>query len=514
MVERMCDGIVKWGLAILIAFTPLAFGTVEDWSLAIMEWGLVTLALVHILARLWTGASPARARRGLTGIEIPAILFLGLCAAQTIPMPMAWLRAVSPEAARMYTPIDATSLSEAHRIGPAEEIQSDPVLNPTIPVNRPISLRPGETWKRWRLAASLVALFFLVAFWADRRERVVFLIITVTTVGFLVAVEGLVQYLSWNGKIYWIRKVPPSSPFGPFVNHNHFAGYVEMVIPVAISLAFYLVALRSSEGRSLPSSGAPFSDGWRGSAAHLEHWGQGGLAMFAAIILIVGLVFSTSRGGILSTGISGLILFMVIRHRFASRVLAWSVAGALLAVVVVLVCWIGADVISDKIRSSSDLPSEASFRTRLIVWEGVVSNLPGFVWVGAGLGAFEEGFAPRIPPGASTRWDKAHNDYLQFLWETGVVGTLILIACAALFARRYWWPALTGRGHPLDILRIGIAVALMSLALHSVVDFNLQIASNGFLCALLGGILIGIHRIVEEEHLGRPVLVREESSPG
>jgi hypothetical protein len=513
MVERMCDGIVKWGLAALIAFTPLAFGTVEDWSLAIMEWGLISLALVHLLARLWTGAPQARSRRGLTGIELPAVLFLTLCAAQTIPMPMAWLRVLSPEAARMYTPIDPTSLSDAHRIGPAQEIQSDPVLNPSIPVNRPISLRPGETLKRLRLAASLVALFFLVAFWVDRNERAVFLIITVTTVGFLVAVEGLVQYLAWNGKIYWVRKVPPSSPFGPFVNHNHFAGYVGMVIPVAISLAFYLVALRRSEGRSLPSPPAPFSDGWRGSAGHLEHWGQGGLAMFAAIILIVSLVFSTSRGGILSTGVSGLILFAVIRHRLASRILAWSVAGALVAVVVIFVSWIGADVISDKIRSSHDLPSTASFRSRLIVWEGVVRNLPEFVWVGAGLGAFEESFAPRIPAGSSTRWDKAHSDYLQFLWETGVTGALILISGAALFVRRYWWPALMGRGHSLDMLRIGIAVALMSLALHSWVDFNLQIGSNGFLCALLGGILIGIHRTIEEERLGRPVLVREESSP-
>ncbi len=511
--DTLANGAVKWGLVALIIFTPLAFGTVEQWSLALMEWGIATLAVLHVLGGLWGSGYSRRGRDGRTGLEVAALLFLGVCAVQIIPIPLGWLRVISPESARMYTPIAPPTFADGIQADAAQDLHDEPVLNPSMPGRRPISIRPGETRSRLLLVGSLAALFFLMAAWVDRGERAVFVIATVTTVGFLVALHGLVQFLTWNGRIYWIRKVPPSSPFGPFVNHNHFAGYVEMVIPVAIALTFYLVALRSRDRLARPSNdGAPWSP-WGRSEGRWERWGQAGLALFAAVILIVSLIFSLSRGGILSTCVSGLILFAVIRRRVPSRLLAWSVAGSLLLVVALLVALIGADIIADKVRMSQDLPSEASFRSRLIVWDGVVRNLPGVLWMGAGLGTFEDSFAPHTPPGSSTRWDKAHNDYLQFLWETGLVGGLILLVCGVRFGRRYWWPALRSRDHPLDLLRVGVAVSLLSLALHSLVDFNLQIGANGFLCALLGGLLVGLDRVVRSEQVGRPVLVRDGTSP-
>ena len=73
--------------------------------------------------------------------------------------------------------------------------------------------------------------------------------------------------------------------------------------------------------------------------------------------------------------------------------------------------------------------------------------------------------------------------------------------------RRYWWPAQRSRGHPLDLFRVTLAVSLLSIALHSLVDFNLQIGSNGFLCAVLAGALVALHHYVEVETARRPVLV-------
>jgi len=509
-VRSLCDSTIKWGLVALIVFTPLAFGTVETWSLAIMEWGIITLAVFALLQRLWNAPQPRRVRQDCTGLQVAALLFLGFVAFQTVPIPAAWLKVLSPESARMYTPIEPRSLPDAQRIASIPDVDADPVLNVSVPARRPISIRPGDTWRRLCLVGSLIALFFLVASWVDTRERALFLLATITTVGFLVAVQALVQFLTWNGKIYWMRKVPPSSPFGPFVNHNHFAGYVEMVIPVAISLTFFVLALGDGTRQARPPVVKPSRSEARSPSSSSERWGQGGLSLFAAIILVVSLIFSLSRGGILSCCASGLILFAVIRRRVASRLLAWSVAGSLLVVVVVLIGMIGADIIAEKIRGSQDFSNEASFRSRLIVWDSVIKNLSGYLWVGAGLGTFEDSFAPYIPTGSSTRWDKAHNDYLQLLWETGVVGSLIVLAGAVLFARRFWWPALMSRGHPLDLMRVGIAVSLTSLALHSLVDFNLQIGANGFLCALLSGLLVGLHRVVQDDQVGRPVLVRDE----
>src|SRR5213594_540393 len=216
-VPDMCDRVTRWGFVTLIVFTPLAFGTVEPWSIAAMEWGIVTLVLVFWLGRLWPGGEATTGIRAFTGLEAPFGLFLLFCVLQTVPLPMHLLERISPGSARMcHGP--ATTLP-----GVADEIGSVgapvPVASRVPSEFGPVSVSPRETWSRVQLVASFGALFLLTTWWG-RRDRIVFLLTTVTVVGFLVSLFGLVQFLTWNGKIYWIRKVQPASSFGPFVNHN------------------------------------------------------------------------------------------------------------------------------------------------------------------------------------------------------------------------------------------------------------------------------------------------------
>jgi hypothetical protein len=57
----------------------------------------------------------------------------------------------------------------------------------------------------------------------------------VMSLGFLVAVFGILQHLTFNGKLYWLREMRYGGiPFGPYVNRNHFAGFAELVIPIAL----------------------------------------------------------------------------------------------------------------------------------------------------------------------------------------------------------------------------------------------------------------------------------------
>jgi O-antigen ligase len=345
-----------------------------------------------------------------------------------------------------------------------------------------------------------VALFFLVAAWADE-ERAVSILRWVVVVAFLVSLFGLVQLWTWNGKIYWVRKIPTvsgTSPSvsGPFVNRDHFAGYVEMAIPVALSLVFWLVDKRrrlSVSARSASAgdgSGAALQDALGEERGRL---GKGALALFAGVILIVSLFFSLSRGGILAAFISGAVLLALLCRRVTSKPLRWSMALALPLVVVSLISFIGAETVRKQLSTYGNLTGEASFQLRAILWKRVVRELPAYVWLGSGLGTFEDSFAPLTPAGSARRWDKAHNDYLQLLWETGVVGALLFLAGVAVFVLRFWWPAVRDFRHPIDVFRVGIAVALMSIALHSIVDFCLQIGANGFLCALLAGLLVALN---------------------
>src|SRR6266571_3900685 len=264
----------------LIGFTPLAYGTVEPWSIAIMEWGVVSLLLVFLLSRFYPGRDDAAtssnaARPRLLPLAMPIGLFIILCILQTVPLPIRWLRAVSPGSARLYESVDFESWERTEdKTETVRQERDDPLLLTHESERRPISVNPGRTARRSVLLASMVALFFLVGKWADE-ERAVSILRWVVVVAFLVSMFGLVQLLTWNGKIYWVRKVP-----------------------AALSLVFWLVdPRRRPEPSARPSSTGP---GW--SAALLGSLGddpgrvsKGLLALFAAVILIVSLFFSLSR---------------------------------------------------------------------------------------------------------------------------------------------------------------------------------------------------------------------------
>src|SRR5260370_10487849 len=53
--------------------------------------------------------------------------------------------------------------------------------------------------------------------------------------GFLISIFGILQHLTFNGKLYWFREMHYGGiPFGPYVNRNHFAGFVELILPLAL----------------------------------------------------------------------------------------------------------------------------------------------------------------------------------------------------------------------------------------------------------------------------------------
>src|SRR5207245_5482621 len=126
----------------LIAFTPLAFGTVEPWAIVAMEWGVTTLALLYVLGRVGRLDVAVGSRFKATGLELPLGGFLVLCALQTVPLPSNWLSALSPGASRGYAAIDLAAVAETERAGATLGINGDLPLNLAQPACRPISVVP------------------------------------------------------------------------------------------------------------------------------------------------------------------------------------------------------------------------------------------------------------------------------------------------------------------------------------------------------------------------------------
>src|SRR6266436_4401132 len=155
--------------------------------------------------------------------------------------------------------------------------------------------------------------------------------------GFLMSIFGILQHLTFNGKLYWFREMHYGGiPFGPYVNRNHFAGFVELILPLA------LVPLVLGRVRR-------------------ERWPIVGLF---AVLLIGALFLSASRGGIVTFGaeLGVLALVMILRRTVGKQLLA---GAAVLLVALLLVSWLGVGQILERLSTVQLLEVTAGKRASM-----------------------------------------------------------------------------------------------------------------------------------------------------
>jgi O-antigen ligase len=273
--------------------------------------------------------------------------------------------------------------------------------------------------------------------------------------GFLVSMFGILQHLTFNGKLYWFREMRYGGiPFGPYANRNHFAGFAELVIPVAL---------------------APLVSG----KVRRERWFLVGLF---AVLPIGALFLSASRGGIVSFGVElgVLTLWLALRRRGGKHMLA---GAAVLLGAFLLVYWLGVQQILQRFSSLQSLEVTVGKRAsmRADTWHIFVDH----PWAGTGLGTLQVVF-----PAYETLYDgkivnHTHNDYLEALAETGILGGLccawFLGVLILSFLRRLSQP----NNSVVSALQLSGFVACAGLLTHSLVDFNLHIPANVLLFFLL-----------------------------
>jgi O-antigen ligase len=279
--------------------------------------------------------------------------------------------------------------------------------------------------------------------------------------GFVVSIFGILQQLTFNGKLYWFREMRYGGiPFGPYVNRNHFAAFVELVFPVA------LVPLVLGKVRK-------------------ERWIVVGLF---GLLPIGALFLSASRGGVISFGVqlAVLILIMILRRTGGKHALA---GGLVLLLAFLLVSWLGVHQVLDRFSSLQSLEVTTGKRAsmRYDTWRVFLDH----PWTGTGLGTL-----PRVFPTYETLYDAkfvnhAHNDYLEALADTGIVGG----ACCAAFVGTLFFFSLRQllqTDKPFAAaLHISGLVACVGFLVHSFVDFNLHIPSNALLFFLMAYLATG-----------------------
>ncbi len=273
--------------------------------------------------------------------------------------------------------------------------------------------------------------------------------------GFLICIFGILQHLTFNGKLYWFREMHYGGiPFGPYVNRNHFAGFVELILPLA------LVPLVLGRVRQ-------------------ERWPVVGLFV---VVPIGALFLSVSRGGIVSFGVELAVLALVmIQRRTAGKQL--FAAAAVLLLALLMVSWLGVGQLLQRFSSFQSL--EVTAGKRASMRHDTLQIFLQHPIAGTGLGTLQIVYPPYESLYDGKIVNHTHNDYLEALAETGILGGL----CCAWFLGVVFSESLR-RLRQLNnsfagTLQLSGLVACSGFLVHSVVDFNLHIPSNALLFFLM-----------------------------
>jgi O-antigen ligase len=272
------------------------------------------------------------------------------------------------------------------------------------------------------------------------------------------AIFAVLHSLSSNGKLYWLR-TPRFGGwiYGPYVNHNHYAGLMEMIIPIPLVFAF----TRYAHGRA------------RWLAA-------GGSAFMGATIFLSG-----SRGGMAAFAVQMTIfVWLLFRERTRSRIVL--LLGAFLLITLATITSIGGSEVSDRISTLT--PGKHAHITadlRLAIDRDALRMFRQRPWLGWGMGNFADVFPQFRSFYTNSFVNAAHNDYLQVLTETGVIGFALVIWFLVAAIR----PALRKtRNWPSDVngaVALASVLGISGILVHSFVDFNLQVPANALLFYVL-----------------------------
>jgi O-antigen ligase len=395
-------GILQWvlviGLCVLLMFAVLAFGAVEEWSTFAFEAGAAVLFLV------WAGKQLVSRQVTLSKNPLysPLLFFFVLLLAQV------GLRTSAYGYVTKYEVLQYVSYGIVLLIA-AECVREEDV--------------------RKKFALALIVFGALYAFFA------------------------LAQALTSNGKFFWVFTPRfNGSIYGSYVNRDHYAGLMEMLVPFPLVL----------------------------SMGHLLRGGKRALVAFCAVLMASTIFLSGSRGGMLAFVLE-IVVFaaLTLVQRRNPRVAVGMVAVC--ALVLAFLVFVGKGQVLGRLGNLGP-------GIRLNITKDCMrmfSHRPMWGW---GLGTF-----PTVYPSYRSFYtnlfvNEAHNDYAQLLVETGLIGFgLMLWFLVRLY--RYGFPTSRRWEFKWDgAVSLAALLACTGLLLHSFVDFNLQIPANAAVFYMLCGL--------------------------
>ncbi len=445
-------------LVATLAFGVLAFGSVYPWAYWVVAIASAELGLwAIIIGRAWNDWRVWRLAGGLALVAIAIAL-------QLVPLPDGALAVLSP---RVHAVLEQAELAYAAR----------------HPAWHPLSLAPWNTLT----ALALFTAFALLLVGATRALRYLNLLTLasqLTLLALLLGLVGIVQKVaSGSGATliygFWEPQFQGDS-FGPFVNRNHYAGWVVMVVPLILARV-----VAAFDWLRRPGAGRVGTWGsWLGSPVM-------GPALFSlSVVLILGIavVLSGSRSGIGSLAVGLVVMGLFVARRAGGARTGAALALGLPLLLAAAMAWAGYDAARTRFEQ---VPAEIG--DRIAVWSDTVRLIQDFPVAGVGFGAFGKAMGVYQTAPTHTLFVQAHNDYLQVLAEGGVLVAVPAVLVLGLVARGIRRRFRAGEDEPARYwLRAGAVAGLASIAAQSLVEFSLQKPGNTVLFVLL--LALALHR--------------------
>jgi O-antigen ligase/tetratricopeptide (TPR) repeat protein len=434
----------------ILIFAPLAFGTVEQWS-------MLTVEILIALAVLGYCIQPPEKSAGLLSVPglVPLLLLVVWMILQITPLPVSFVMILSPASYKAYKPV-------------YDMLEGNPWMPLTI-------YQKGTVLESIRIV-SYIFLYVLTIQILSQGERLKQTVKICSWLAIGIAVVTILQKFTSPDKIYWFRPGPFNvHPTGPWINRSQYSGYMEMIAPLVLALTLYYEPVISSK-ESLRSRIVAF-------------FTTGNLYIFLGLgflTLILSVFISLSRGGVIALSLSFPLFFLLSAWK-KSRYSGLFFIG-ITAFLILSLAWFGWDPIIERFNAIFKSTGELNI-DRFAIWGDTLKVCKDFWLTGSGFGTFVNIFPTYKTIPGNFMYDHAHNDYLELLAEGGMIG-FVLTAWFMTAVIREGWKMIGRRRDRYSILiSIGALTGIVGMLIHSISDFNMHNGADGlyffFLCGLL-----------------------------
>jgi O-antigen ligase len=443
--------------AILI-FAPLAYGAVHPW--AYFSLGLITTLTSLTLLIFLLYQICANPHETLI-IPYPPLWWLAiglviLTIMQIYPWPQGWVARISPKA------FEIRALGNGY--GMADYL--------------PLSLNPYATVLEGLKLWPALVFFFILIYTINSKGQLLGLVGLILSVALFETFYGFWHYRShliWG----WENPYNTSGLFGTFINSNHLATFLAMAILLGYGLFLGLKPTSVANPSNL--SGREWLRKWS-LPEYAEPGSRRLLLLFLLLPLVVGLISTGSRGGMLSLFAGFLLMALFIMGKNWNKnhiiIIIFFLMTALLFSI-----FLGSSLVLNRILYNYD------HYDRYQVYKGALALFREFSLTGSGIATFGDLFY-RYQPATLKDYHYlyTHSDWLQLLVETGTGGFALVVAAGLVFfvkLAKQW-----GRRRDTFARGLGLGglAALGAGAVHALVEFPFHIPAIGLLFAGIAAI--------------------------